>query len=92
MFVDKAKIYIKAGNGGNGCTSFYTEKYVPDGGPDGGDGGKGGDVIFAVDERLSSLTDFKYEQHFRADNGDNGSSSVTAKTRKILLFACLAVL
>ncbi|MFR1565619.1 MAG: GTPase ObgE [Christensenellales bacterium] len=74
MFVDKAKIYIKAGNGGNGCTSFYTEKYVPDGGPDGGDGGKGGDVIFAVDERLSSLTDFKYEQHFRADNGENGSS------------------
>ena len=59
MFVDKAKIYIKAGNGGNGCTSFYTEKYVPDGGPDGGDGGKGGDVIFKVDPRLSSLTDFK---------------------------------
>ena len=74
MFVDKAKIYIKAGNGGNGCTSFYTEKYVPDGGPDGGDGGKGGDVIFKVDPRLSSLTDFKYEQHFRAQNGENGSS------------------
>lgn len=74
MFVDKAKIYVKAGNGGNGCTSFYTEKYVPDGGPDGGDGGKGGDVVFYVDPRLSSLTDFKYEQHFRADNGENGSS------------------
>lgn len=74
MFIDKAKIYIKAGDGGNGCTSFYTEKYVPDGGPDGGDGGKGGDVIFFVDPRLSSLTDFKYEQHFRADNGENGSS------------------
>lgn len=74
MFVDKAKIYIKSGNGGNGCTSFYTEKYVPNGGPDGGDGGKGGDVIFAVDGRLSSLTDFRYEQHFRADNGENGSS------------------
>lgn len=74
MFVDKAKIYIKAGNGGNGCTSFYTEKYVPDGGPDGGDGGRGGDIIFTVDERLSSLTDFKFEQHFRADNGENGSS------------------
>ena len=74
MFVDKAKIYIKSGNGGNGCTSFYTEKYVPDGGPDGGDGGKGGDVIFTVDERLNSLTDFRYEQHFRAANGENGSS------------------
>ncbi len=74
MFVDKAKIYIKAGNGGNGCTSFYTEKYVPDGGPDGGDGGKGGDIIFKVDPRLSSLTDFKFEQHFRAQNGENGSS------------------
>ncbi len=74
MFIDKAKIYIKAGNGGNGCTSFYTEKYVPDGGPDGGDGGRGGDIIFEVDERLTSLTDFKFEQHFRADNGENGSS------------------
>ena len=74
MFVDKAKIYIKSGNGGNGCTSFYTEKYVPDGGPDGGDGGKGGDVIFTVDERLNSLTDFRYEQYFRAANGENGSS------------------
>lgn len=74
MFVDKAKIYIKAGNGGNGCTSFYTEKYVPDGGPDGGDGGKGGDIIFKVDPRLSSLTDFKFEQHFRAQNGESGSS------------------
>ena len=74
MFIDNAKIYIKSGNGGNGCTSFYTEKYVPDGGPDGGDGGKGGDVIFTVDERLNSLTDFRYEQHFRASNGENGSS------------------
>lgn len=74
MFIDKAKIYIKAGNGGNGCTSFYTEKYVPDGGPDGGDGGRGGDIVFEVDERLTSLTDFKYEQHFRAESGENGSS------------------
>ena len=73
MFVDKAKIYIKAGNGGNGCTSFYTEKYVSNGGPDGGDGGRGGDIVFEVDERYSSLTDFKCEQHFRAENGENGS-------------------
>lgn len=74
MFVDKARIHIKAGNGGNGCTSFYTEKYVPNGGPDGGDGGHGGDIVFEVDERLSSLADFKFEQHFRAENGENGSS------------------
>lgn len=74
MFVDKARIYIKAGNGGNGCTSFYTEKYVSNGGPDGGDGGRGGDIVFEVDERFSSLTDFKFEQHFRAENGENGSS------------------
>lgn len=74
MFIDKAKIYIKAGNGGNGCTSFYTEKYVPDGGPDGGDGGRGGDVVFVVDTALSSLMDFKYAQHYRAENGENGSS------------------
>ena len=74
MFIDKAKIFIKAGNGGDGCTSFYTEKYVPDGGPDGGDGGRGGDIIFEVDERLSSLADFKFSQHFRAENGANGTS------------------
>ncbi len=86
MYIDKAKIYIKAGNGGNGCTSFYTEKYVPDGGPDGGDGGRGGDVIFAVDPRLTSLTDFKFEQHFRAPNGENGSSRFChGKTAKNLV-------
>ncbi len=73
MFIDKVKIYIKAGNGGNGCTSFYTEKYVANGGPDGGDGGKGGDVIFCVDERKNSLSDFRFSQHFRAPDGENGS-------------------
>ena len=72
MFVDKAKIYIKAGNGGNGCTSFYTEKYVANGGPDGGDGGMGGDIVFAVDEGMSSLVDYRFVQHFRAENGENG--------------------
>ncbi len=73
MFVDKVKIFIKAGNGGNGCTSFYTEKYVANGGPDGGDGGKGGDIIFRADDRKNSLADFKFAQHFRAPDGENGS-------------------
>ncbi len=73
MFIDKVKIFIKAGNGGNGCTSFYTEKYVANGGPDGGDGGKGGDVIFCTDDKKNSLSDFKFMQHFRAPDGENGS-------------------
>lgn len=72
MFIDKAKIFIKAGNGGNGIVSFHTEKYVSAGGPDGGDGGKGGDVIFVVDDNLSTLVDFRYKRRFVAANGDNG--------------------
>ena len=74
MFVDRAKINIKAGDGGDGCTSFYTEKYVANGGPDGGDGGKGGDIVFVADARKSSLIDFRYEKHFRAENGARGAS------------------
>lgn len=73
MFIDKVKIFIKAGNGGNGCTSFYTEKYVANGGPDGGDGGKGGSIIFCADESKNSLTDFRYSQRFRAADGENGT-------------------
>ena len=73
MFMDQAKIYIKAGDGGNGCTSFYTEKYVANGGPDGGDGGKGGDIVFAVDPNMNSLNDFRFAKLYRAENGENGS-------------------
>jgi len=73
MFIDKAKIFIKAGDGGNGCTSFYTEKYVPNGGPDGGDGGDGGGVVFVVDKSKSSLLDFRYNQRFKAEEGERGS-------------------
>ncbi len=73
MFIDKVKIFIKAGNGGNGCTSFYTEKYVANGGPDGGDGGKGGDIVFCVDAHKNSLSDFRFSQHFRAPDGENGA-------------------
>ena len=74
MFVDRIRIYIRAGNGGSGCTSFYTEKYVSNGGPDGGDGGNGGDVIFVVDKSASTLIDFKFAKHFRAENGENGGA------------------
>jgi len=72
MFIDKVKIYIKAGDGGNGCTSFYTEKYVPDGGPDGGDGGDGGSLSFIVDKSKTSLLDFRLNQRFKAESGAKG--------------------
>ena len=73
MFIDRAKIYIKAGDGGDGCTSFYTEKYVPNGGPDGGDGGDGGNVVFKVNSNAASLSEFRFGKHYRAENGSNGS-------------------
>lgn len=72
MFVDKVKIFIKAGNGGNGMVAFRREKYVPDGGPAGGDGGRGSDIIFEVDEGLRTLMDFRYQKHFKAPSGENG--------------------
>ena len=75
MFLDKVEIYIKAGNGGNGCVSFHREKYVSKGGPDGGDGGRGGSVIFKIDEGKNTLLDFKHKRRFIAENGQNGKSS-----------------
>lgn len=74
MFADKARIIISAGKGGDGAVSFHREKYVASGGPDGGDGGKGGDVVFIPDDNLSTLIDFKYKKKYIAKNGDNGSS------------------
>lgn len=74
-FVDEAKFFVKAGDGGNGCVSFRREKFVPKGGPDGGDGGKGGDVIIEASSRLSSLLDFKYRSHFIAEKGGHGRGS-----------------
>lgn len=74
MFVDKAKIKIKSGNGGDGAVSFHREKYVSSGGPDGGNGGKGGDVIFIADDNYSSLIDFRYTKKYIAENGENGGA------------------
>lgn len=69
MFVDIAKIKIKAGNGGDGAVAFHREKYVASGGPDGGDGGKGGDIVFVVDDNLATLADFRYKRKYAAKNG-----------------------
>ena len=81
MFVDKAKIKLKAGDGGNGAVSFHREKYVSAGGPDGGDGGKGGDVFFLADNHLSTLADFRYKRSYAAPQGENGGSKrCTGKT------------
>lgn len=75
MFVDYTKIYIKSGNGGNGAVSFRREKYIAAGGPDGGDGGKGGSVYFEVDPDSNTLIDFRYNKKFKAQNGENGSGA-----------------
>ncbi len=72
MFADKAEILIKAGNGGNGLVSFRREMYVPAGGPDGGDGGKGGDVVFVIDPEVNTLADFKFKRKYFAENGEDG--------------------
>lgn len=74
MFVDQAKIYVKGGDGGNGIVSYRREKYVPMGGPAGGDGGRGGDVVFVVDQGLRTLIDFRYQRHFKADRGEYGKT------------------
>jgi GTP-binding protein len=74
MFVDRAKIVIKAGDGGDGAVSFHREKYVAAGGPDGGDGGRGGDVVFQVDDNFSTLIDFRYKRKYVAERGENGSA------------------
>lgn len=75
-FIDEARVYVKAGDGGRGCVSFRREKYVPKGGPDGGNGGRGGDVIFLADNRLASLLDFRYKREYEAERGQHGMGSL----------------
>ena len=72
MFIDKVKIYVKAGNGGNGAVAFHREKYVAAGGPDGGDGGKGGNIVLRVNDNLSTLLDFRYKRNYTAMPGQDG--------------------
>ena len=86
MFVDQARIKIKAGDGGDGAVSFHREKYVAAGGPDGGDGGRGGDVVFQVDDNFSTLIDFRYKRKYVADRGENGSGrNCTGKSAQPLI-------
>jgi len=75
MFIDQATIFVKAGNGGNGVVSFRREKYIPKGGPDGGNGGNGGSIIFRADRQLTTLMDFRYRRRYIAEDGSHGQSS-----------------
>lgn len=95
MFLDHAKIYAKSGSGGNGCVSFRREKYVPKGGPNGGDGGKGGDIIFKATSQLSTLIDFRYKAHYKAERGDHGQGGLkTGKNGEddIILVPCGSII
>jgi len=74
-FIDEARIYVKAGDGGRGCVSFRREKFVPRGGPDGGNGGKGGDIIIRASENHRTLLDLKYKQHHRVKHGGHGKGA-----------------
>lgn len=88
MFIDKVSITVKAGDGGDGAVSFRREKYVPNGGPNGGDGGKGGDIILKVKDNISTLLDFRFQKHFRAENGHKGDINNMAgkKGKDLIIF------
>ena len=89
MFADTATITVKAGNGGNGLVSFHREKYVAAGGPDGGDGGHGGDVVLTVDSQMTTLYDFRHKRNYKAGNGEDGKAkNALAKTGKLYILRC----
>ena len=83
-FLDQAKIFVQSGNGGAGCVSFRREKYIEFGGPNGGDGGKGGSVYFEAVANLNTLIDFRYAQHFKAKKGQNGMGSEKTDARHLI--------
>ena len=84
-FIDKARISVSAGKGGNGAVAFHREKYIAAGGPDGGDGGNGGDIILQVDDNMSTLMDFRYKRKYTAENGMDGQAAASsAKAAKPL--------
>jgi GTP-binding protein len=86
QFIDEARIYIKAGDGGHGAVSFRREKYIDNGGPDGGDGGNGGSIIFKSNSHLNTLLQFRFKRHFKADNGEQGKGrNCTGKSRAPLV-------
>ncbi|MRR29447.1 hypothetical protein EG834_03735 [bacterium] len=86
MFIDEARIYVRSGRGGAGMMHFHREKYVPRGGPDGGDGGRGGDVIIQVQPTLNTLQSFRFKRKYVAPDGENGgSSNMTGRSAKHLL-------
>lgn len=86
QFIDEARIYLKAGDGGDGCVSFRREKYIDRGGPDGGNGGSGGSIIFESTEHLNTLLDFRYKKHFKAQNGESGKGrNKTGKSQPPLI-------
>lgn len=86
QFIDRARIFLKSGDGGNGCAAFHREKYVPRGGPSGGDGGRGGDILFIADPGLTTLLDFKYQRHYTAGRGEDGKAELsTGKDGETLL-------
>ena len=92
MFVDRAKIYIKSGKGGDGAVTFRREPFVPEGGPDGGDGGRGGDVIFMADRNLRTLMDFKYKKKYEAESDEfQRNSSGPASFFAAATQACIPV-
>ena len=82
MFVDRIKVFAQAGNGGRGCVSFRREKFVPKGGPDGGDGGRGGDVILRADRHVDNLANLFYEPIIKAKNGSHGKGQENGRTRR----------
>ena len=91
-FVDEAKIHVKSGNGGAGCLSFHREKFIEFGGPDGGDGGRGGDVIVRAETGLNTLVDYRFQQHIKAKNGEGGKGRLmSGQSRDLFMLKFLLV-